>query len=191
MARRAVPTFDELYAAIAALPEGVTGEILEPGELRTMARPGKGHRRAVQGLFRALGAMDASSSGVGWWIEIEPEVRFGARLAVPDLAGWRVERVADMPEDDPITIVPDWCCETLSKSTARDDRRLKLPLYAAEGVGHVWLVDPELRLVEVYVTTKDGLPALLGAWAEQDETPIPPFDLPVSLSGLWGDADAR
>lgn len=96
-----------------------------------------------------------------------------------------------MPEDNPITIVPDWCCETLSKSTARDDRRLKLPLYAAEGVGHVWLVDPELRLVEVYVTTKDGLPALFGTWAELDATPIPPFDLPVSLAGLWGDADAR
>jgi len=45
---------------------------------------------------------------------------------VPDLAGWRVERVPDLPDENPLTVLPDWCCEILSPRTARDDKRLKL-----------------------------------------------------------------
>ena len=61
-----VPSFDELYERIRALPEGVTGEILEPGALRTMSRPGKAHRRASRKLLRRLEAFDASEGGSGW-----------------------------------------------------------------------------------------------------------------------------
>ena len=39
-----VPTFEELYQAIQALPRVSRGEILEPGVIRTMGRPGGGHR---------------------------------------------------------------------------------------------------------------------------------------------------
>lgn len=193
MAQRdpAARSFDELYREIVALPEGITGEILTPGTIRTMSRPGRGHRRAAQAAFRGLGAADRGSGGSGWWIEMEPEVRLlRGRLFVPDLAGWRVERVPSLPDENPIEIVPDWVCEVHSPTTRRDDRHLKLPVYVEAGVPWIWLVDPEARLVEVYVP--DGARAVLVASAAGDETPsLPPFELPLTLARWWSDPPAE
>jgi Uma2 family endonuclease len=179
-----LPTFDDLYAEIAALPEGVTGEILEPGVLRTMSRPGKRHRRAARLVLHGLGDFDANVGGRGWWIEIEPEIRLGDRLVVPDLAGWRVERVPELPDENPLTLVPDWTCEVLSPSTQRDDRVIKLPLYAREGVAHVWLVDPALRAVEVYEAERKR-PLLAQTATDDDTLVLAPFDKPVTLTAWW------
>ncbi len=179
-----LPTFDDLYAEIAALPEGVTGEILEAGVLRTMSRPGKRHRRAARLVLHGLGDFDANVGGRGWWIEIEPEIRLGDRLVVPDLAGWRVERVPELPDENPLTLVPDWTCEVLSPSTQRDDRVLKLPLYAREGVTHVWLVDPALRAVEVYEAERKR-PLLVQTATDDDTIVLAPFDKPVTLTPWW------
>src|SRR3954447_16780665 len=96
----AAPTFDELYEQIRALPENLTGEILEPGVLRTMSRPGKGHRRAARACLRALDPFDANVGGSGCGNKSEAEIRFpGGRLLVPDLCGFRVERVPELPDD--------------------------------------------------------------------------------------------
>jgi Uma2 family endonuclease len=179
------PTFDELYQQILRLPEGMTGEILEAGALRVMSRPGKRHRRAAQVCLNALSGLNANVGGTGWWIEPETEIRFqNDRLAVPDLAGWRVERVPDLPDQNPLGILPDWCCEVISPTTARDDKRLKLPLYAGSGVPWNWLVDPVLRLVEVYATV-GGLPALTATAQDDDRLQLPPFDVELSLGGWW------
>lgn len=106
-ARRA-RTFEELYAEIVRLPEGMTGEILEDDVVRVMSRPGKRHRRATGGCLDALSGANANLRGSGWWIEVETEIRFPAgRLAVPELAGWRVERVPDLPDENPLTVRPD------------------------------------------------------------------------------------
>jgi len=182
---RRLPTFDELYAEIERLPHGMTGEILEPGVLRTMSRPGTAHRRATQLCYRSLGNADEAAGGTGWWIELDAEILLpGQRLAVPDLSGWRVERVPELPDENPLSIVPDWCCEVLSPNTARDDRSLKLPLYARSGVGWVWLVDPALRLIEVFETV-NGKPMLVATAKDEDEGPIAPFDLTISLARWW------
>lgn len=185
MAQTALPTFDDLYRQIERLPEGVTGEILVPGTLRTMSRPASGHRRAAQGLFRCLGGADAADGGSGWWIEVEAEIRFPLdRLLVPDLSGWRVERVPRMPRDNPLRILPDWVCEVLSPSTAQVDRGAKLPLYIASGVEHVWLVDPEARLVEVF-TSSEGRPVLVASATEAAVATLPPFGLEIAVERLW------
>lgn len=87
-------TFDELYAEIEHLPEGMTGEILEESVVRVRSRPGKRHRHAAEGCFRSLSGVNANWGGTGWWIEVETEIRFpSGRLAVPALAGWRVDRI--------------------------------------------------------------------------------------------------
>jgi len=182
---RQARTFEELYEEILRLPEGLTGEILEDGVLRVMSRPGKRHRRAARACLDALSDADANVRGTGWWIEVEAEIRFPpGRLAVPDLAGWRVDRVPDLPDENPLTVLPDWCCEILSPRTARDDKRLKLPLYARDGVPWNWLVDPTLRLVEVYQTL-NGLPALVTTAQEDERRVLPPFELEISLEGWW------
>jgi Uma2 family endonuclease len=178
-------SFEDLLEEIGRLPEGMTGEILEPGVLRTMSRPGRAHRRAAGGCLNALAGANQNFEGSGWWIEVEAEIQFpGSRLAVPDLAGWRVERVPDLPDENPITVLPDWCCEVLSPRTARDDKRLKLPLYAEVGVAFTWLVDPGLRLVEVY-ETMNGLPALRTTAQEDDRVVLPPFAHQIALGGWW------
>lgn len=106
------------------------------------------------------------------------------RLAVPDLAGWRVERVPHMPRDNPLGLIPDWCCEVLSPGTARDDRGLKLPMYASCGVSHVWLIDPDERTIEVY-EARDARP-LMVATARDDERPVlAPFGAAVPLASFW------
>jgi Uma2 family endonuclease len=177
--------FETLYRQIQALPEGVTGEIIEPGVLRTMSRPGKAHRRSHRQALEALRHHDASVGGAGWWIEVEVEVRFGQRLLVPDLCGWRVERVPELPDENPLTIVPDWCCEVLSPGSAgRVDRLAKLPRYLASGVAHVWLVDPALRLVEVYVE-RDGAPLRVMAAGEAEVATLPPFEGEIDLASWW------
>jgi Uma2 family endonuclease len=180
-----LPTFDELYAEIEALPEGVRGEILEPGVIHTIiGRPERPHRYTFKRALGALGRFDVDQHGAGWWIEPETEVRFGQRMLDPDLAGWRVERVPEMPDDNPIAILPDWTCEILSPSTARTDRLVKLPRYAKEGVPWVWLVDPLLHTIEVYETEK-GRPSLAMTAEADDTVMLPPFDGEIAVGTLW------
>jgi Uma2 family endonuclease len=182
---RQVRTFEELYDEILRLPEGLTGEILEDGVLRVMSRPGKRHRRAARGCIEALSDIDANVGGIGWWIELEAEIRvLEERLAVPDLSGWRVERVPDLPDENPLTVLPDWCCEILSPRTARDDRHLKLPLYARGGIPWIWLVDPTLQLIEIFQTI-NGLPTLVTTAQEAERRVLPPFELEISLERWW------
>lgn len=81
-------------------------------------------------------------------------------------------------------MLPDWCCEILSPRTARDDKRLKLPLFARSNVPWSWLVDPVLRLVEVYQTV-NGLPALVTTAQDDERRVLPPFELEISFDGWW------
>jgi Uma2 family endonuclease len=183
-----LPTFDELYGEIERLPEGLTGEILEPGILRTMSRPGRAHRRAAKWCLESLRGHDRTLGGTGWWIEAEAEIRLpDDRLVVPDLAGWRVDRVPALPDDNPIAIVPDWCCEVLSPRTARDDRVVKLPLYCRSGTQWVWLVDPTLRTVEVFESI-NGRATLSCTGRESELVSLPPFEGQIDLAPWWLDA---
>src|SRR5205085_2249753 len=89
----------------------------------------------------------------GWIILDEPELHFGASepdIVVPDLAGWRRERMPFVPAAAFTTLAPDWVCEVLSPSTEAEDRGEKMTIYAREGVSHAWLVDPSIRTVEVF-----------------------------------------
>ncbi|QFX96427.1 MULTISPECIES: Uma2 family endonuclease [Acidithiobacillus] len=84
-------------------------------------------------------------------------------------------------------MAPDWACEVLSPATARTDRILKLPRYAAAGIAHCWLIDPEVRTLEAFAN-QDGHWLLLGTWGGDDEANIDPFAaVPLSLAGLWVD----
>lgn len=179
-------SFEELYRKILALPEGQTGMILEPGELTVMSRPHARHQRAMKGLLRALGARDVDAGGAGWWILAEVEVRLpDDRLVVPDLLGYHVERVAELPDENPLRIVPDWACEILSPGSVRDDRLKKLRIYAAHGVSWTWIVDPDARTIECF-EAKDLLPRQALVAQEGETVSLPPFDLPIEIDALWG-----
>ena len=88
---------------------------------------------------------------LGSRILFEPELHLAADVLVPDLAGWRRERMAVIPDTAAMTVAPDWVCEVISPATEAIDRGRKLAIYAREGVGHAWLLNPTSRTLEIYV----------------------------------------
>lgn len=176
------------YERLCALPEGVTGEIIG-GELHTQLRPSGKHAQAQAGLNVDLGGPFGFGRGGpgGWWILPEPELHFvrDIEVAVPDLAGWRRERMPALPDEHRFEVVPDWVCEILSPGTVKKDRALKLPLYARDGVGHAWLIDPIARTLEAFERL-DASWVLIAVLKDDDPVQVPPFDaVCFALSDLW------
>jgi Uma2 family endonuclease len=108
-----------IYDQLVALPETLTGEILN-GQLHAQPRPAPKHLHAASRPNRTIGRGygDGDGGPGGWWILMEPEIHFVPEIeaAVPDLAGWRRERMAALPETPYFEIPPDWICEVLSPS---------------------------------------------------------------------------
>jgi Uma2 family endonuclease len=110
-----------------------------------------------------------------------------ADVLVPDLAGWRRERMPATGDVPYFTLAPDWLCEVLSPSTAKTDRAEKLAIYAREKVGYVWLVDPRIHTLEVL--RREGEHWLvLGVWKDDARVRAEPFEaFELDLSILWAD----
>jgi len=177
-----------LYESLEALPEGLTGEILN-GRLYAQPRPSGAHINVGSVLgAELLGPFQRGKGGPGgWWIQNEPEVHFvrNVEVAVPDLAGWRRERMPYLPEDQRYEVVPDWVCEILSPSTKRKDRQDKMPLYARYGVRYAWLIDPIKRILEAYQLNL-GAWVGIGRFAAADRVCIPPFEtVSLDLEAFW------
>jgi Uma2 family endonuclease len=171
-------------------PEAMIAEVID-GELSLMPRPRRRHLRAAGELHGELrGPFDRGRDGPGGWVFLdEPELHLGPRpdIVIPDLAGWRRERLGEgfLDESDALTLAPDWCCEVLSPSTEKVDRGRKMDVYHRESVGHVWLLSPTLRTLEVYRRADPGW--LRVATFEGDAlVRAEPFDaVELDLTGLW------
>ena len=177
-----------LYEQLESLPAGLTGEILN-GRLYAHPRPSGPHGLAGSALGMRLGPpfQFGDAGPGGWWIIDEPELHFirNTEVDVPDLAGWRRERMPAPPEDQRFTVVPDWVCEVLSKSTAGADREIKMPIYAAFGVSYAWLIDPRARTLEAYAL-EGGTWREIGRFAGAQRVAVAPFDaVTINLSDLW------
>jgi Uma2 family endonuclease len=189
----AAPNDPAVEAAFAAVPETMVGEILD-GELHTMPRPRPRHARAATRLVRRLGPFDDDDPGApgGWVLLSEPEVHLGPKpdKLVPDIAGWHRGRLPDavFEEGAPaaIEITPDWICEVLSERTERTDRGKKMRIYRREQVGHVWLVNPALEMLEVYRLAAGAL-ALVETFEGEALIRAEPFEaIELPLRVLWG-----
>jgi len=179
------------YADLYAVPDAFVAEMFD-GDLYASPRPAVPHARAASVLgAKLLGPFDIGENGPGGWLFLdEPELHFGNDVLVPDLAGWRRSRLPEVPAEPYLTLAPDWICEVLSASTETLDRGKKLRIYARQGVGHAWLLDPLRRRLEV-------LSLEVGAW-----TPLQthegggriraePFDaVELELDALWPDEAA-
>ena len=176
------------YQDLLEVPEHLVAEIIN-GRLVTHPRPAPRHARASSSLGGELvSPFDRGRGGPGgWWILDEPELHPGSEVLVPDLAGWRRERMPSLPETAWFELAPDWICEVLSPHTARSDRVEKPPIYAKNGVTHAWLVDPDIRTLEVF-ENRAGQWLLLGAFENDDRVRIAPFDaVEIELAVLWAD----
>ena len=174
------------YQDVLDAPAHRVAEIVE-GVLHTHPRPAMPHARASSMLGVELGGpFDRGRGGPGgWWIIDEPELHLGEDILVPDLAGWRRERMPDYPETAYVAFAPDWVCEVLSASTRRLDLHGKRPIYAREGVAYLWLVDPADRTLEAF-ELRDGQWVLIASAKDDDPICIRPFDaVTFSLGDLW------
>jgi Uma2 family endonuclease len=185
------------YDDYLALPEGVKAELID-GELFMSPQPKGRHVRAASFigadlLVRFGRSRDETPDGPGgWWIFDEPECHLALdrQVVIPDVAGWRRERMPKPPDDThKFTVVPDWVCEVISPSTQSRDFLVKMPRYREAGVQWLWLVYPAERRVDVFRNDGDE-------WAEatSSEGParvkLPPFDaVELDTAPWWSDGD--
>ena len=180
------------YADVLAAPAHMVAEVIH-GELHLQPRPAPLHAKAYSALTAKVGGpFDYDDDGPGGWIILaEPELHLGPDILVPDIAGWRRERMPALPETAFFETVPDWVCEVLSPSTRLRDLTSKRDLYFAHGVGHLWLVDPDARILEGFRRTEAGW-TLLAALADDEEVALEPFAAaPFGLAALWPPAPAE
>jgi len=176
------------YADLEALPENVIGEIVA-GTLYASPRPAMPHTLASSRLAGELsGPFDRGRGGPGgWFVFFEPELHLGEDVLVPDLAGWRRERMPTAPRTAAVTLAPDWVCEVLSPSTMALDRAAKLPVYAHERVRHLWFMDPQARTLEVLRLDAERY-TLLAAHAGPARVRAEPFEaIELELAFFWGE----
>ncbi len=175
-------TYDDLLA----LPDNVIGEIID-GELVTQPRPASPHAVATTGLGGELyGPFQRGKGGPGGWVILdEPELHLRGDVLVPDLAGWRRERMPVIPDAQAFELSPDWVCEVLSPSTEATDRVKKTRIYAREQVAFLWLVNPATHVLEVLVLEGETY-RIAASHAGDELVRAVPFDaIELELGALW------
>ena len=174
--RRKRPAKRATYRDVLEAPPHMVAEIVD-GALHLQPRPAIRHAVASSFLGGELfGPFQRGRGGPGgWWILDEPELHLGEDVLVPDLAGWRRERLPEPPDEAFFTLAPDWVCEIISPSTQKFDLEEKRPIYAREGVGHLWLVDPSARTLEAFVLS-EGAWSPTGLAGNGGPVSFPPFE---------------
>jgi Uma2 family endonuclease len=179
-------TYDDLLT----VPDLLIAEILD-GELYASPRPAPRYLLAES----VLGALLMSEFGHGrgglgrWFILDKPEVHLVRDVLVRDIAGWRHEHMPRLPDEAWFPVAPDWVCEVLSPSTATIDSTKKLRIYARQGVGHAWLVDPIAQTLEV-LRLEAGSWVIAATYAGAEVVRAEPFDLlELELQLLWRPGD--
>ena len=144
------------YQDVLDAPSDMVAELVR-GALHLHPRPASRHAFAGSTLgAKVVTSFQIGEGGPGgWWIVFEPELHLGDDVLVPDLAGWRRERMPARPVAPWTNVTPDWACEVLSPGTRRNDLTDKRRLYAQAGIPHLWLGDPAEQTLEAF-TLRDG-----------------------------------
>jgi Uma2 family endonuclease len=190
-AKKAPATIDDLLA----IPEAERFHEIIGGELVRKAMPSIRHGGAQAGLLGRLGGPYNRRPGGprpgGWRFATETEIRFDdSEIYRPDVAGWRRERLPELPDEFPLTVRPDWVCEIVSPSNVRNDVVKKMLTYQRSGVPHYWVIDPIAEALIVYRWTDSGYLLVQSAQGEE-RVRAEPFDaVSLSVHGLLeGDDD--
>ncbi|MCY1078434.1 Uma2 family endonuclease [Archangium lansingense] len=179
-------------AAFQAAPAEMVAEILD-GELYLSPRPARPHANVASRLGMVIGTpfMLGRGGPGGWVILDEPELHLGPRpdKLVPDLAGWRRERLPDAVGGDAAPahydLVPDWACEVLSDRTRSRDKGQKMRIYAREGVRHLWHVDPVARTLDIF-RLAEGQWLSVQSFSGEARVRAEPFDaIELELALVW------
>jgi len=107
---KATYQYQDVLHALAGMVAELVG-----GARHLQPRPQARHAFASSALGGKIGSPFGLGDGGpgGWWLIDAPELHLGADVLVPDLAGWRRERLETRP-DAAFAVAPDWVCEVLS-----------------------------------------------------------------------------
>ena len=163
------------------------GELIR-GELCEEMPPGFRHEKLVAKLIvllslfveaRGLGTVTGCS---GVWTERDPDT-----VRAPDVQFYTLER---LPLDDQpsgyVEIAPDLVVEVRSPNDSLAKLRDKANMWLDVGVRVVWVVIPELRIVEIY--RQEGEPTTLAAGDQLDGSDVLP-GFSCALEAIFGPAD--
>lgn len=185
----AIRKYPATHEDLRDVPDTMVAEIID-GELIATPRPASPHAHATSVLAGDLiGAFhrppgDPAGPG-GWWLLFEPELHLGSDVIVPDVAGWRRARLPTMPNVSAFTLAPDWVCEVVSPATGAVDRGRKMRIYGRERLGHLWIVDPILRTLEVYGLEEERW-VVVSTHAGTEVVRAEPFDaVELDLARWW------
>jgi Uma2 family endonuclease len=188
---RGSSTLDDLLA----IPETQRfHELIDGNLVEKDAASGK-HGRSQTRIGRMLGPFDRKPGGPpdrpgGWQFASEVEIYFDvANTFRPDCAGWRRERLPDMPDEFPIRVLPDWVCEILSTNRTNDLVKKKR-VYQAHRVGHYWILDPVAETLLVYRWGPDGYIETLAAQRGERVRAEPFLAIETDVGVLFGDDEA-
>ena len=171
------------YQDVLDAPAHKVAQVVD-GTLYTHSRPASPHAIAASTLGGILSYNFHYGPGK-WWILDEPELHLGEDIVVPDIAGWRRERMPEYPDAAYFTLAPDWLCEVLSPSTRSFDLGAKRTVYAREGVRILWLADPGARCVEV-LQLRGAEWVLVDTVFGDTRVALPPFEaIRFNLGDLW------
>ncbi|HEY3237546.1 MAG TPA: Uma2 family endonuclease [Polyangiaceae bacterium] len=174
------------YEEVLATPLHLVAEVVQ-GVLYQSPRPSTPHALAASALGEELGPpFKRGRGGPGGWVILdEPELHLDDHILVPDLVGWRRERLPEVPDAPYLTLAPDWICEVLSPSTRALDRGAKLGVYGSFHVAYIWLVEPLDRLLEVLRLDGDSY-RIVGSATGNERVRFKPFDaIELELTVLW------
>jgi Uma2 family endonuclease len=174
------------YADLEAVPPHLVAEIIH-GTLVTHPRPAPRHSGATFALGNRIGPgyQDGIGGPGGWVFFSEPELHLGGNVVVPDLAGWRRERMPEFPTKAYFELAPDWICEVISDSTEHYDKNAKSDIYGESGVPNLWMLDPRGKLLEVFQLAA-GKWLLFQTFTGNEEVRAAPFEeASFPLGRLW------
>ena len=186
-ARAATAARPATYQDVLDAPAHLVAELIG-GTLHTHPRPAPRHATAGAALLSRLhppfdrGGDDGPG---GWRILYEPELHLDTEVLVPDLAGWRRQRMPELPDTTYFTLAPDWICEIFSPGTHSHDLVHKRPIYATAGVAHLWLIDPVEHILEAFELHNSAW-TLIATITDDATVRIAPFDaIAFRLDELW------
>ena len=176
-----------------AIPEAERFHELIGGEIVPKATPSGAHGAAQTGVVLAVGFQFQRKPGGGngpggWWFATEVEILLETGDIVrPDIVGWRRERCPERPMSTPVKLRPDWICEVVSPSNAKNDTIDKLRLYHHVAIPNYWIADPRDTTLTVLRWSPDGYVTRLRAGHDEVVRAEPFEAIEVAVATLFGE----
>ncbi|MGQ0570107.1 MAG: Uma2 family endonuclease [Armatimonadota bacterium] len=172
------------YRDYVNMPDDRTRKEILGGDLYVTPAPSPFHQRTLRKL---LGILDAhvTTSSLG---EIFPApinlILTDIDVVQPDLVFVRADR-SSIVTDAGIQGAPDLVIEVLSPSTSKLDRGRKMDVYARAGIHEYWIVDADVRTIEIFRLDQGAYRLVQRALADGTIHSEQFAGLAIPLSGLW------